>query len=132
MQEIELGDHHPSRTSLPPSDISTAGRPEHSFQQLVPPDLSKGSHKKNQASSLDIVDWDGPDDPEKPTNFSRFKKWLITMSMASLTLTVTFSSSIFSVVVEVTARRFHVSLEIMTLGTALFVLGIGLGPMIWG
>lgn len=110
------------------SDVSL--RPEHTFHDLRQPRISVALH--DSASAIDLVDWDGPDDPEKPTNFSRTRKWLITMTMATLTLTVTFSSSVFSVATEVTARLFHVGLEVMVLGTALFVLGIGLGPMIWG
>ena len=130
---VELGAYQ-SDVSRPAQDSL---RPEHSFHNLRQPLSSIASHDKSQASLVDasatnLVDWDGPDDPDKPTNFSRMRKWLITMTMATLTLTVTFASSVFSVATEVTARLFHVGLEVMVLGTALFVLGIGLGPMIWG
>ena len=126
MDGIELGACQ-SDVSLPAQDSL---RPEHTFHDLRQPHSSIALH--DNVSAIDLVDWDGPADPEKPTNFSRTRKWLITMTMATLTLTTTFASSVFSVATEVTARLFHVSLEVMVLGTALFVLGIGLGPMIWG
>lgn len=49
-----------------------------------------------------------------------------------MTLVVTFVSSVFSTAREVTARELGVSQEVMTLGTALFVLGFATGPVIFG
>ena len=34
----------------------------------------------------DVVDWDGPDDPEKPINWSNRKKWTNMMVISALTL----------------------------------------------
>ena len=124
MSNVELGSY-PSHVSVVPQGTPRTTRSFHDLRQPL-------STLALQDKSQKLVDWDGPDDPEKPTNFSRTRKWIITMAMATLTLTVTFSSSVFSVAVAVTARLFHVGLETMVLGTALFVLGIGLGPMIWG
>ena len=52
--------------------------------------------------------------------------------MATLFLTLTFTSSVFSVAVAVTARLFHIDLKTMMFSTALFVLGIDLDLIIWG
>ena len=52
--------------------------------------------------------------------------------MAGLTLTVTFSSSIFSAATLQTSHHFHVSPEVMVLGTSLFVAGFGVGPSVFG
>ncbi|KAJ5378242.1 Major facilitator superfamily domain general substrate transporter [Penicillium cataractarum] len=79
-----------------------------------------------------LVEWNGPDDPENPQNFSPSKKWLITVLFSSMTTWVTFSSSVFSAAVEVTAKEYHVSNEVTTLGTSLTLLGFALGPLIWG
>jgi DHA1 family multidrug resistance protein-like MFS transporter len=46
--------------------------------------------------------------------------------------TVTFASSVFSNATVPTAKLFHVSTEVTTLGTSLFVLGFAVGPLIWG
>lgn len=74
-----------------------------------------------------IVGWDGPDDPENPMNFSRSKKWIITISTAFITFCVSFSSSVFSTATEATAYEFGVSLEVMILGVSLYVLGFAFG-----
>lgn len=78
------------------------------------------------------MDWDGPDDPENPQNFSVAKKWMITILMSSMTMWVTFSSSVFSSGTVVTAQEFHVSTEVMTLATSLVLCGFATGPLIWG
>ena len=69
-----------------------------------------------------VVAWDGPDDPQNPQNWSKAKKYTTTVLYASCTFTITFASSVFSTATEVTAKEFGVSLEVMTLGTSLFVL----------
>jgi hypothetical protein len=76
-----------------------------------------------------IVGWDGPDDPQNPMNFSRSRKWTITMVTAFITLTVSFASSVFSTAKTVTAKEFGASLEVMILGVSLYVLGFAYGEL---
>ena len=88
--------------------------------------------KEQPPPESNIVDWDGPDDPEKPMNWSNKKKWAATMILSSLTLTITFASSVFSTATMVTAKEFGTSNEVMTLGTSLFVLVCWLAlPPLW-
>ena len=69
-----------------------------------------------------LVNWNGPEDPENPQNFSFIKKWLMTFLFSTLTTRVTFSTSVFSATVLVTAKEFHVSTEVTTLATSLNIL----------
>ncbi|KAJ5366385.1 hypothetical protein N7541_000326 [Penicillium brevicompactum] len=78
-----------------------------------------------------LVEWDGPDDPENPQNFSSLRKWVITLTMSSMTMWITFASSVFSTATQVTAKEFNVSTEVMVLGTSLCVFGFALGPLCW-
>lgn len=78
-----------------------------------------------------LVEWDGPDDPENPQNFSNLRKWIITLTMSSMTMWITFASSVFSTATQVTAKEFNVSTEVMVLGTSLVVFGFALGPLCW-
>lgn len=78
-----------------------------------------------------LVDWDGPEDPENPQNFSQLRKWVITVSMSFMTMWITFASSVFSTATMVTAKEFGVSTEVMTLATSLTVFGFALGPLCW-
>lgn len=77
---------------------------------------------KPLAMDLYLVEWDGPNDPEHPMNFPLWKKSLITCIFSTLTIWVTFSSSVFSAAAGITSKEFDVSVEVMTLGTSLTVL----------
>lgn len=91
------------------------------------------SNKPEQPTEKDpnLVEWDGPDDPENPQNFARSRKWIITCVMSTMTMWITFASSVFSTATVVTAKEFNVSTEVMVLGTSLTVFGFALGPLFW-
>lgn len=101
-------------------------------------DLEKGDaevEKKKTAEPVkdpNLIVWDGPNDPENPMNWPASKKWIITVVLGFMTFCVTFASSVFSNATFVTAKEFGVAPEVTTLGTSLFVLGFGVGPLIWG
>jgi DHA1 family multidrug resistance protein-like MFS transporter len=79
-----------------------------------------------------LVTWNGADDPEMPMNFPTWKKWIYTCTFGAMTFCITFASSIFSTATVTTAKEFGVSVEVMTLGTGLFVAGFACGPIVWG
>ena len=87
-----------------------------------------------QAEKIDpnVIEFDGPDDPLDPQNMPPWRKWVLAVSLGSITLVVTFASSVFSTATAVTANEFGVPLEVTTLGTSLFVLGFAFGPIVWG
>lgn len=100
-------------------------------------DIEKGDEKKedaekDKARDLNLVDWDGPNDPGNPLNWSRRRRWIYTIALGTMTWTITFASSVFSAATEATAVEFGVSQEVMILGTSLFVLGFAIGPSVWG
>ncbi|OOF98379.1 hypothetical protein ASPCADRAFT_164889 [Aspergillus carbonarius ITEM 5010] len=84
-----------------------------------------------QQKDPNLVDWDGPDDPENPQNMPRWRKWIITMSFSFMTTWITFASSVFSTATIVTAKEFDVSTEVMVLATSLVVFGFAVGPLFW-
>ncbi|KAF4630220.1 hypothetical protein G7Y89_g7915 [Cudoniella acicularis] len=79
-------------------------------------------YRTAEKEKSNIVDWGGPDDPQKPQNFPRRRKWLITLLSGSYVFGVSFASSVFSSVTEVTAEEFGVSPEVMILGVSLYIL----------
>jgi DHA1 family multidrug resistance protein-like MFS transporter len=95
-------------------------------------DDTNPDHINPHEKDPNLIEWDGPNDPENPMNWPNGRKWLYTIILGSTTLCVTFASSVFSTATVVTAELFNVSLEVMTLGTSLFVLGFAFGPMFWG
>ena len=86
----------------------------------------------NQQTAPDvIVDFDGPDDPYRPINWLFKKKCITTLLYGLTTMTTTLGSSIFSPATKQVAADFHVGTEVATLGTAMFLFGMGLGPLLW-
>lgn len=88
--------------------------------------------RKEQQKDPNLIEWDGPDDPGNPMNWKTSKKWRVTIMLGLMTFCVTFASSVFSNATVPTALEYGVSTEVTTLGTSVFVLGFGVGPLIWG
>jgi len=86
--------------------------------------------KETKEKDPNLIEWDGPDDPENPMNWPTAKKWIVTVTLGLMTFCVTFASSVFSNATVPTAELFGVSTEVTTLGTSLFVLGFGAGPLV--
>ncbi|KAK5955274.1 hypothetical protein OHC33_003956 [Knufia fluminis] len=91
------------------------------------------SHPLAHAKTTDIalVDFDGPDDPYKPMNWPTKKKITTTLLYGLVTMTATWASSCYSAGTEQIAQHFHVSTQVATLGTTLFLFGFGIGPLLW-
>ncbi|WPH03095.1 putative mfs multidrug protein [Acrodontium crateriforme] len=112
-----------------PSNIEDEPEVDVEKQQSPSPALAAASDEENDPN---LITWSGPDDPENPMNWPKSKKWLVTMVLGSVTFVCTFASSVFSTATVITSEKFHVSTEVMTLGTSLFVLGFAWGPIVWG
>ncbi|KAM0252872.1 hypothetical protein ACHAQJ_007502 [Trichoderma viride] len=93
------------------------------------------NEKALEAGQLDKdpyeVGWDdGDNDPLNPRSFSKARKWLIVLIVASGSLTVTCASSIYTSTYTQMEAEFHNVREVSDLGLSTFVLGIALGPML--
>jgi hypothetical protein len=86
--------------------------------------------KESKQKDPNLIEWDGESDPENPMNWPQSKKWIVTIALGMMTFCVTFASSVFSNATVPTAELFGVSTEVTTLGTSLFVLGFGAGPLV--
>ncbi|MCJ1330237.1 hypothetical protein MMC10_006920 [Thelotrema lepadinum] len=94
------------------------------------PSSPANGHAEKETNFL--VEYTGVDDPLNPQNTPEWKKWMYAVILGLMTLSVTFASSVFSTATQVTAIEFGVSNETMTLGTALFIVGFAVGPMLYG
>ncbi|KAI5124039.1 hypothetical protein M0805_003868 [Coniferiporia weirii] len=77
-----------------------------------------------------IVDWE-PNDPGNPYNWSKSRKWPMTLLLAAGTFCVSFSSSSYSGGISFTVEDLHISQEVAVLGVSLYVLGFALGPLLF-
>ncbi|GBE82449.1 Uncharacterized transporter [Sparassis crispa] len=77
-----------------------------------------------------LVEWEAGD-PENPYNWRNNRKWLITFQLAMSTWTVSFCSSSYTGGLALTMKDLHMSQEVAILGVSLYVLGFGMGPLIF-
>ncbi|OAL70365.1 hypothetical protein A7D00_5331 [Trichophyton violaceum] len=78
-----------------------------------------------------IVDFDGPDDPYRPANWSFRKKCLITFLYGLATMGSTWASAVYAPGIKQICKEFGVNEEVGTVGISLLLFGFGLGPLIW-
>ncbi|KAI9692172.1 MAG: hypothetical protein M1822_006402 [Bathelium mastoideum] len=76
------------------------------------------------------VDWDGPDDPNNPVNWSLgYKSMVIAMMSYSTTVTVLYSTSYTSAIPGL-MEQFGISQTVGILGVTTYLLGLALGCLI--
>lgn len=78
-----------------------------------------------------IVDWDGPDDPENPYNWPLYQKVFFILEIAFLTLSVYMGSAIYTPGIDEIMEQFNIGQTVATLPLSLFVIGYGIGPMVF-
>ncbi|KAI1877259.1 uncharacterized protein JN550_001331 [Neoarthrinium moseri] len=71
------------------------------------------------------------DDPENPKNWSKGYKWYCTMVVAITCFVVAFASAVITADVAAPAKELGVSEEVSLLAISLFVIGFGVGPMVF-
>lgn len=111
-------------TTLAKDDVDVEAQGEREKEDALRLEREKEEQDPN------LITWDGPDDPENPMNWNTKKKWIITVILGLMTFVVTFASSVFSTATIVVAELYDVSEEVAVLGTSLFVLGFGVGPLV--
>ena len=122
-KQHDVNSHFP-RTISPPNDL------DHDSEKAdSPPNgIDEHSQPNETPQSIDtkypdgLVEFDGPDDPSNPKNWSNSRKWAVTASMGWMTFVVTFASSIFSVATDAVSEEFGIDRVVSTLGISLFLL----------
>ncbi|CAI6341636.1 unnamed protein product [Periconia digitata] len=107
------------------SDERTLGHAEPPSEQQQP--------QAQQSPELDpdLVDWDGPDDPENPQNWTKAKKWRLIAILGLVTLVTPLGSSFFAPGVPQVMADFHESSNIIaSLVVSIYIFGFAIGPLI--
>ena len=78
------------------------------------------------------VQWDGDQDPMNPRNMSKTRKWIVVAIVSAGSTCVTCTSSMYTLTYGQITQEWHVSRVVATLGLSLFVMGLGIGPMVLG
>lgn len=69
---------------------------------------------------------------ENPQELPLARRWLAVLCISTASVCVTCASSMAAFAEGGVSRQFHVSKEVTILGVSLFVLGLGLGPLVAG
>lgn len=70
-------------------------------------------------------------DKENPMNWSRGKKWYITLVASLLVFCIAFGSSVPSGGLSLITEKYNVSLEVAILVCSMMVIGFAVGPLLW-
>ncbi|KIW49276.1 hypothetical protein PV05_10969 [Exophiala xenobiotica] len=70
-------------------------------------------------------------DPENPKNWSKPYKWWCTMVVAFTCFVVAFNSAVITADLEGVSETFNVSREVSLLTITMFVVGFGVGPLVF-
>ena len=83
------------------------------------------------AEGVILVDWYTTDDVSNPQNWSFGKKGLVMALICSYTMAVYMGSSIYTSSEPALIEIFGISQTVASLGLALYVLGYGIGPLLF-
>lgn len=113
------------------ASASPSKKPEEGGQGVpAPTDLDGG--EKLDEKDPNLVEWEGPDDPANPHNWSLAKKWVSMVVVSTSSFCVTLNSSIVTSTFDAISTEFHIGREVAILGLSLFVVGLGVGPLLLG
>ncbi|KAI0636206.1 MFS polyamine transporter [Trametes polyzona] len=110
------------------------------------PENVKARTEKNQSASNDdydgetgsaneplIINWDGPDDPQNPKNWTFKKKWAATAIVSAFTFISPVSSSMMAPASNQIAEQFGITnTSVIALLTSVFVAAYAFGPLLLG
>lgn len=78
-----------------------------------------------------LVTWYTTDDQANPQNWSKKKKGLVVLQIYLYTLAIYIAGAIYTPAVPTVIVKFRVSSTVASLGLSMYVLGYGLGPLLF-
>lgn len=92
---------------------------------------SRAIEPQKTADGLILVDWTSTDDPENPQNWTSSKKAIVVVQIYLYTLAVYLGSAIITPAEPYLIEQFGITPTVASLVLALYVLGYGIGPLLW-
>ncbi|PWN43247.1 MFS general substrate transporter [Ceraceosorus guamensis] len=89
-----------------------------------------GAWYKTHEDGTKIITFAGEDDKDNPRNWSRGKKWYLTLLCSWLNILVASQASAYSTGQKQIQQEFGISNELSIAGLSLYVLGFAVGPMV--
>ncbi|KAF2101880.1 putative MFS multidrug transporter [Rhizodiscina lignyota] len=118
--------------NLPSRTLSNGARLDEYTEETVSGQILKRakSNKSGKIEDYELVTWK-IDDPENPKNWSKPYKWWCTMVVAITCFVVAFNSAVITADIAGVSETFHVSDEVSLLTVTVFVIGFGVGPLVF-
>ncbi|KAK6463719.1 multidrug resistance [Scheffersomyces coipomensis] len=110
--------------------------PEKYLEEVPVRNSSSESSENSSNNNVDesqqvVVDWEGENDPENPINWPTYQKAFFIFQVSFLTTIVYMGSAIYTPGVTQIMEEFNISQTTATLPLTMFVIGYGLGPMVF-
>lgn len=128
-----INDSKPTtKAPMEPNDIASNGSDTALSSQLStdPEKALPETTVPSPPNQTTAQDWSDPSDPDNPLNWTTKKKAFHTFATAFLGFAVTCGSSLITPASPEIASHFDTSRTVAILSLSLFVLGLGLGPII--
>jgi MFS transporter, DHA1 family, multidrug resistance protein len=130
---------HTARTQISPVGTRTALQQSISRadleQQMSLATVERGPSRPIEPEKLGdgtiLVDWYTTDDPENPQNWTFGKKAVVLAQILIYTTSVYMGSAIYAPSTAGVMQRFGVSLSSASLPLSMYVLGYGIGPLVF-
>jgi DHA1 family multidrug resistance protein-like MFS transporter len=116
-----------TQASLPFTEARLEADEQHDIEKIKSIPIAP---KKTKDGAI-LVDWYYTDDKENPHNWSNRKRALIATLICLYTFVVYTTSAIYTSSTEGIMKEFGVDTLLATLGLSLYVLGYGIGPLIF-
>jgi len=93
-----------------------------------------GASNPHAPDDVEIVNWDGPSDPENPFNWSRRYKWAITLTTCFISILTGLPAGAYSAGYDAMSREFHINdsgFPYMSFATTSWNMGAAIFPLIF-
>ena len=80
--------------------------------------------------TISKVTWDGPSDPENPKNWSRYRKWAITLTLSAIGFMTIMTSTIVAPALGPIAGELRMTDVEEKMALSAYVLALAFGPLI--
>ena len=114
-----------------PSRSTSSSRQSKSRPAETDPEAFPQADEKQVETDITLVDWYTEEDPENPQNWSISKKVVVTTVLWLYTFTVYCASAIYTPSLEGVQIEYQVGHTVASLGLSLYVLGYGIGPLVF-
>ncbi|KAH7124328.1 major facilitator superfamily domain-containing protein [Dactylonectria macrodidyma] len=135
--EKATGVHPPPRTSQPRlfESAQTVAKAEPSSSspngQQPSPEAANSGPGTNQWDNLIIVDWYDDNDSSNPIHWPKRKKVVVYFIINYVALVINMASAIYAPSQAEIQVAFGVSATVSSFGLGLFIVGYGVGPLLW-